>query len=119
MRLPPRERYRRRSRLRLTPSLAASFGCRQCGRKANDVTAPRTVLTVEQARREVARRLASRSVDSAELDARLLAGHALNLDLTSMIAAANRVMTAEESGRLEAVASRRLAGEPVARIVGE
>jgi release factor glutamine methyltransferase len=75
--------------------------------------------TIEAARRALATRLQSAGIDSGELDARLLAGHAINLDLTGMIAAANRMLTAEESGRLEAVASRRLAGEPVARIVGE
>jgi release factor glutamine methyltransferase len=74
--------------------------------------------TVEATRRELATRLASAGIESSELDARLLVGQALNLDLTGMIAAAGRVLTAEESGRLEALASRRLAGEPVARILG-
>jgi len=76
-------------------------------------------LTIETARRALATRLQSAGVESAELDARLLTSHALNLDLTGMIAAANRVLTAAESNRLEALASRRLAGEPVARILGQ
>jgi release factor glutamine methyltransferase len=75
--------------------------------------------TIEAARRELATRLQSAGIDSGELDARLLAGEALGLDLTGMIAAAGRVLTPEESGRLEALASRRLAGEPVARILGQ
>jgi release factor glutamine methyltransferase len=82
------------------------------------VTDPRAGLTVEQARREVAKLLASRSVDTAELDARLLVGHALSLDLTGMVRAANRILTPGESDRLNDLANRRLAGEPVARILG-
>lgn len=82
------------------------------------MTDPRAGLTVEQARREVAKLLASRSVDTAELDARLLVGHALSLDLTGMVRAANRTLTPGESDRLNDLANRRLAGEPVARILG-
>jgi release factor glutamine methyltransferase len=82
------------------------------------VSDPLAGLTVEQARREVARRLAAASDDSAELDARLLVGHVLALDLTGMISAANRAVTADQLARIEALARRRLAGEPVARILG-
>ncbi len=74
--------------------------------------------TVEAARRALAARLKSAGSDSAELDARLLVGAALGLDLTGMIAAAHRVLTSGESERLEGFAQRRLAGEPVARILG-
>ena len=42
----------------------------------------------------------------------------LGLDLTGMIAAAERRVTAAEAARLEDAVRRRLAGEPVARIVG-
>ena len=75
--------------------------------------------TVEAARRALTARLKSAANDSAELDARLLIGHALGLDLTGLITAAQRQLTSEESARLEDVARRRLAGEPVARILGE
>lgn len=78
-----------------------------------------TRSTIEATRRELATRLASAGIESSELDARLLVGQALGLDLTGMIAAANRVLTAAESNRLEGLASRRLAGEPVARILGQ
>ena len=74
--------------------------------------------TVEAARRELAARLRAHAVDSAELDARLLAGAALGLDLTAMVAAAARPLAAAEAARLEDMARRRLAGEPVARILG-
>ena len=75
--------------------------------------------TVEAARRALAARLRSAGNDSAELDARLLLGHTLGLDLTGLISAAQRLITADEAACLEAFALRRLKGEPVARILGE
>jgi release factor glutamine methyltransferase len=75
--------------------------------------------TVEAARRALAARLQSTAHESAELDARLLIGHALGLDLTGLITAAQRRLTEGESARIEAFAIRRLDGEPVARIIGE
>ncbi len=75
--------------------------------------------TVEAARRALAARFNSASIESAELDARLLLGAALRLDLTGMIASAARHLTREEAELAEAFAQRRLRGEPVARIVGE
>ncbi|MES1149457.1 MAG: peptide chain release factor N(5)-glutamine methyltransferase, partial [Bradyrhizobium guangdongense] len=57
-------------------------------------------------------------IESPELDARLLAGAALGLDLTGLIAQAARALTAAEALRLGQYAQRRLAGEPVARILG-
>ena len=74
--------------------------------------------TVETARRALMARLKGASVDSAELDARILLGSVLGLDLTGLIAAAARILTDVEAERLEDVARRRIAGEPVARIIG-
>ena len=75
-------------------------------------------LTVEGARRTLAVRFKSGAIESSELDARILVGHLLGLDLTGMIAAAARPITAHEAARLEEMAKRRLAGEPIARILG-
>ena len=75
--------------------------------------------TIEAARRALAARFKSAAIESAELDARILTGHALGLDLTGLITAAQRQLTPDESARLEEFARRRLAGEPVARILGE
>ena len=75
--------------------------------------------TVEAARRALTAQFKSAAIDSAELDARLLIGHALGLDLTGMITAAQRRLTPGESAQLEDSARRRRAGEPVARITGE
>ncbi len=74
--------------------------------------------SVETARRMLTARLKSRQIDSAELDARLLVGAVLGLDLTGMITAASRPLTSDQSIRIEEFARRRLAGEPVARILG-
>jgi release factor glutamine methyltransferase len=75
--------------------------------------------TVEIARRSLTTRFKSAGIDSAELDARLLIGAALGLDLTGLIVAANRELTSAESNHLDALAARRLHGEPVARILGQ
>ena len=74
--------------------------------------------TVETARRSLTARFKSGGIDSPELDARILVGAALGLDLSGMIAAATRPVTAAEAARLEDFAGRRLKGEPVARILG-
>lgn len=74
--------------------------------------------TVDAARRALTARFKSGSIESAELDARMLVGAALGLDLTGLISAAGRRLTADESMRLEDFARRRLGGEPVARILG-
>jgi release factor glutamine methyltransferase len=74
--------------------------------------------TVEAARRALTARFKSAAIDSAEIDARMLVGAVLGLDLTGMITAADRIVSSGESLRLEEFARRRLAGEPVARLLG-
>ena len=75
--------------------------------------------TVETARRALTARFNSAGVESAEIDARMLIGHVLGLDLTGLITSAQRQLTTDEAARLEDFARRRLAGEPVARMIGE
>jgi release factor glutamine methyltransferase len=77
-----------------------------------------TAQTVDTARRALTARFKSASIESPELDARMLVGAVLGLDLTGLIAAENRPLTSKQSHRIEEVARRRLAGEPVARILG-
>jgi release factor glutamine methyltransferase len=79
---------------------------------------PLSGQTVENVRRALASRFKRAGAESAELDARVLVGAALGLDLTGLIAAALRRLTEDEADRLEDHASRRIAGEPVARITG-
>lgn len=74
--------------------------------------------TVEIARRTLTAHFASAAIDSPELDARLLIGAVLGLDLTGMIKAASQTLTPDQSTRLEGFTRRRLAGEPIARILG-
>jgi len=74
--------------------------------------------SIESARRALAARLQSAGIEEPGLDARLLVGAALRLDLTGIVTQAARQLTPEEAARLEAYAQRRLAHEPVARILG-
>lgn len=76
-------------------------------------------LTIDAARRLLARRFKDANIDSPELDARLLVGAATELDLTGLTSAATRPLNADEATRLATLAQRRLSHEPVARILGE
>jgi release factor glutamine methyltransferase len=75
-------------------------------------------LTVDAARRSLGKLLRDASIDSPELDARLLIGAVLNLDLTGLATLASRVVDDQEAAQLSVFAKRRMAGEPVARIIG-
>src|SRR5260370_33917057 len=72
--------------------------------------------TVETARRVLTARFKSGRIVSAELDARILVGAALDLDLTDVIAAASRPLTSEASIRLQDLERPRLSCESIARI---
>jgi release factor glutamine methyltransferase len=82
------------------------------------VSEPAATLTIDSARRALTTRFAAAGFDSPELDARMLVGAALALDLTALVTQGARGLTADDAARLEAAALRRLAGEPVARILG-
>ncbi|HEY6992876.1 MAG TPA: protein-(glutamine-N5) methyltransferase, release factor-specific, partial [Xanthobacteraceae bacterium] len=75
-------------------------------------------LSIERARRRLAGELRRRGVDTPELDARLLVGHALALDHAALAAQSDRLLAADEADAIGALAARRLAREPVARILG-
>ena len=74
--------------------------------------------SIESARRALSARLQEAGIEEPSLDARLLVGAVLGLDLTGLITQAARDLTPEEATRLEGYAQRRLAHEPVARILG-
>ncbi len=76
-------------------------------------------LTVAGARRTLAEKFRAAGIDSPELDARILVGHALSLDHAALAAAGARTLAAEEESAIAALFQRRLAREPVARIVGD
>jgi len=75
--------------------------------------------SVETARRSLAVRLKASCIESAELEARTLVGAALGLDLTGLVSSATRRLSTAEADRLDDFTRRRLAGEPVARILGK
>jgi len=74
--------------------------------------------TIEDARRALATQLRAMALESPELDARLLLGAVLRLDLTGMMTAATRRLTAFEAARLNSFTQRRIGGEPVTRLLG-
>jgi release factor glutamine methyltransferase len=74
--------------------------------------------SIDSARRALAARFAAAGLDSPELDARMLVGAVVNLNLTALITLGDRGLAADDATRLETLAQRRLAGEPVARILG-
>lgn len=75
-------------------------------------------MTVAETRRAWAAKFRAGGIDSPELDARILVGHALGLDHAGLASASARRLTAAQQGAIAALAQRRLAHEPVARIVG-
>ena len=77
-----------------------------------------SALTVAQARRAAADRLRAGGFDTPDLDARLIVGHALGLDHAALVAQSARRLSPAETAALEASVARRLAHEPVARILG-
>lgn len=79
---------------------------------------PALDFTVAGMRRSLAQQFRAAGLDSASADARILVGHALSLDHAALAAAGDRPLGAEERKTIAALARRRLAREPVARIVG-
>jgi release factor glutamine methyltransferase len=75
-------------------------------------------LTVGGARRAWANRFRAGGIDTPELDARILVGHGLGLDHAGLAAAEARELSVEEETAITALTQRRLAREPVARIIG-
>ena len=69
-------------------------------------------------RRTVARRFRDAELDTPDLDARLLVGHVLGLDHAGLMRESERPLDPRALAGIDALAARRLAGEPVARILG-
>lgn len=74
--------------------------------------------TVRALLEQAAARLRAAGIDSAHLDARLLAGAALGFSREQLLIHAREPAGAEAAARLEALLARRLAREPVSRILG-
>jgi release factor glutamine methyltransferase len=74
--------------------------------------------TIAAARRMLAKAFAAAGLENPELDARVLLGYLLGLDHADLNAAAQRPLAADKASSLTRLAARRLAHEPVARILG-
>lgn len=77
-----------------------------------------TALSVAAARRALARALRDAGIETPDLDARILVGHALGLDHSALASQAERHLSDQEAAAVATLTRRRLAREPVARIVG-
>jgi release factor glutamine methyltransferase len=75
-------------------------------------------VTIAVARRAVASAFAAAGLETPELDARLIVGCALGLDHAALAAAGDHRLAGAETNAVAALAVRRLAREPVARILG-
>jgi release factor glutamine methyltransferase len=76
------------------------------------------VTTIGQIRRAIAKQFRDVGLDSPDLDARVLVGHALKLDQAGLASGADLPLSAADAETIQQLAARRLAREPVARIVG-
>lgn len=79
---------------------------------------PAETVSLGAAWRALRDRFRAADLDTPELDARLLAEAAFGLDRTALALGEDKVAPAAGLAQLESLAERRLAGEPVARILG-
>jgi release factor glutamine methyltransferase len=77
--------------------------------------AARTIAAARQALTDTFR---TAGIDSPDTDARLLVAEALDIGRTELMVSGERTITPEQSQAIDALAQRRLAREPVARILG-
>jgi len=74
--------------------------------------------TVGRAVSELTAAFSAMGCDTPRLDARILVGHAVQLEPSLLFARADRVLTEEESALVRGFAARRAQHEPVSRITG-
>lgn len=74
--------------------------------------------SVSGIRRRIADIFRKNDIESPDLDARLLIGHALGLEHAQLAFAAARILSPREIDAIRALVARRLRHEPVARIIG-
>lgn len=75
-------------------------------------------ISIDDACALLSKSFRAQGIESAEIDARALAGHALKMSRASLAANSDRALDAREITALSALAARRLRHEPVARILG-
>ena len=74
--------------------------------------------SIGAARRRLAHEFRRGGLDAPERVARIIVGHALGLDHSELAAQSGRMLAADEAGAIAALSARRLAREPVARLLG-
>ena len=74
---------------------------------------------VSEALNLLAQAFRTAGIEDADVDGRLLVGHALHLDRARLIAQSDRILEAREINVINALAARRLKREPVSRILGQ
>lgn len=74
--------------------------------------------SVSEAIRLIVQSFRLAGVDTPEVDARALLGHALRLDRTKLLVQSDRALEAREIDAVSTLAARRLKREPIARILG-
>jgi release factor glutamine methyltransferase len=75
-------------------------------------------MTVAEARRALADAFRNAGIESADIDARLLVGHVLGLSHVDLAIEAGSPVSNGAAEGIDMLAARRLAREPIARIVG-
>lgn len=85
---------------------------------ANPAAPPATGQSLAELLSHLTRCLAAAGIEGAALDARRLAAHALGLDGAGIVLAAGQPVDPAGAQAILAMADRRIAGEPVARITG-
>ncbi len=73
--------------------------------------------SVSEALQLIAQTFRAAGIDDADVDARVLAGHALHLDRARLVSQSDRVLEAREVNAISGLAARRLKREPVSRIL--
>ncbi|MCB2107804.1 MAG: peptide chain release factor N(5)-glutamine methyltransferase, partial [Rhodobacteraceae bacterium] len=75
-------------------------------------------ITVSQAVADLAARFQDAGIESARLDARVLVGHIVGYDANRLLNIPDQVLSDADNTRLEQLSIRRIAREPVSRIIG-
>jgi release factor glutamine methyltransferase len=75
-------------------------------------------LSIEVARRRLTREFREQNIDTPALDARIIVGHVLRLDHAALVVQSGRVLAPAEAEAIAALAARRRAHEPIARMLG-
>jgi release factor glutamine methyltransferase len=96
---------------RKADSEAVEFGARRC-RDAEGVTAAALLA-------EAAERLRAAGVETPEVDAQLLVGHALGLTRSELQLERGREVSGHDTASARALVERRVAREPLAYVLGE